>query len=171
MAEDLHLVGDDAPPPEPEKPEKPKSGRGSRSRGRPSTSNVSTELKGQITGPLNELAEWLEGRDEELAGVLRESAPRIAEFLAVHAAKRPPVAKAVRAVFAKGGPFAALRAFGPLLRAMGERLGARRADTTTDELGDPDCGLDHEHDSSCYPSLRPAPTPAPAPDGPVLPDA
>lgn len=165
MSEGLDLEGKSDEPPS-------KGSRSRRSPGRPSTANVSSELKGQITGPLNELAEWLEGRDADLAGTLRESAPRIAEFLAVHAAKRPPVARIVRAVFAKGGPFAALRAFGPLARAVGERLGARRAEQAAagdGELGEPDCGLDHEHDSSCFPSLRPAP---PATDaGPVLPDA
>lgn len=83
---------------------------------------MSNELKGSISGGLNELAEWLEERDEELASTLRESAPRIAEFLAVHAAKRARVARGVKYVFAKGGPFAALRAFGPLVRDLRARL-------------------------------------------------
>lgn len=132
--EDLDLErGDqpgDAPEPAPEKPARTGSRR---QRGRPSTANVSNELKSSISGGLKELAEWLEGRDEELAETLHESAPRIAEFLAVHAAKRAGVAKAVRYVFAKGGPFAALRAFGPIVRAIGDRMGARRAETEPED--------------------------------------
>lgn len=145
-AEGLHAV----PEPPPAEPGKPKPRR-RKSPGRPATATVSSELKGQIAGPLNELAEWLESRDEELAGTLRDSAPRIAEFLAVHAAKRPAVARLLRSVFAKGGPFAALRAFGPLARAVGERLGARR--------------------QTVEPEPVPEPIPEPPPDGPVLPDA
>lgn len=120
MADELDLeqpVGDE-PPAEPRKPR----GRS----GRPPRSNVSSELKQSISGGLAELAEWLESRDEELAGTLRESAPRIAEFLAIHAARRARVAKGVRYVFAKGGPFAALRAFGPLVRDVRERMRGRQ---------------------------------------------
>lgn len=129
---DLDLEGGGEEAAEAEKP-KPKPRARS---GRPPRENVSNELKGSISGGLNELAEWLDDRDGDLAGTLRESAPRIAEFLAVHAARRAKVAKAVKYVFAKGGPFAALRAFGPLLRDLRERLKAHQAEEEPEPDGE-----------------------------------
>lgn len=123
--------GDESP-----KEEKPPAKPRSRGGGRPPRETVSTELKGSISGGLNELAEWLDGRDEELAATLRDSAPKIAEFLSVHAAKRARVARVVKTVFAKGGPFAALRAFGPMTRAVADRVGARRVEAAEENAGE-----------------------------------
>lgn len=105
------------------------TGRGRR--GRPSTAQVSGDLKRTISEGLAELAEWLDGRDHELAVKLRDGAPKMADFLAHHAGKRARVARVIRFVFAKGGPFAFLRSFGPTTRVALDRLGAwreRRAD-------------------------------------------
>jgi len=134
--------GDDAAAGAAPEGEKPKRGSSRRS-GRPPRENVSNELKGSISGGLNELAEWLDDRDEELAGTLRESAPRIAEFLAVHAARRAKVARGVKYVFAKGGPFAALRAFGPLLRELRERVKARSPEEEEQPETDEQLGVEH----------------------------
>lgn len=125
-----------------------KSG-GGKKRGRPSTSQVSGELKKAISDGLAEAAEWLAGRDPELAAKVREGAPRMADFLAHHAARRQRLARALKVIFAKGGPFAALRAFGPTSRAIGDRIGAwreQRAETVDGELVD-------EHDPTTDPGF------------------
>lgn len=153
MSDELDLEGttpDEGGPPA-EKP-KPTPRRGG---GRPPTAAVSGELKSSIKGSLDELAEWLDGRDQELAGTLRDSSPRIAEFLAVHAAKRARLKRGIQYVFARGGPFAGLRAFGPLARGIGDRLGAWRDERQADELEDDE----------------PAPTGADDGGGQVLPHA
>lgn len=117
MARELDLESGEGGEPtnEPKKP-----------RGRPSTNAVSGDLKKSISEGLAEFSEWLKGRDPELAAKVKDGAPQMAEFLAHHAAKRARVAKVVKFVFAKGGPFAALRAFGPTLRAVSDRLSTWR---------------------------------------------
>jgi hypothetical protein len=160
----LDLEGGDEPEGKPAEPTKPRSPR--RGGGRPPSSAVSSELKGSIKGSLDELAEWLDGRDAELAATLRESSPQIAEFLAVHAAKRARLKRGIQYVFAKGGPFAALRAFGPIARGVGGRLGAWREDRAASEHAEAELIVVDE-DGQAVP-VEPV---EPDGGGPVLPDS
>lgn len=134
---ELDLEGGKPPAADEESAPKPKRGGGSGGgRGRPSGAQVSTQLEGSIKGALTELAEWVDGRDPELAGTIKESADRIAKFLAVHAAKRDGMKRLIEYGFARGGPFAALRAFGPLARAIGDRVGGWREQRAEPEPDD-----------------------------------
>jgi len=96
-----------------------KPGRG---RGRPSKQTVRTDVGKAIREGLVEIADWIRERDPDLAGILERDAPRMANVLAGRAAKHQRVAKGVERVFGADGPIGVLRAFGPFLRALLERL-------------------------------------------------
>ena len=104
-----------------------------RGRGRPSNAVKAGELERDIAGDLSELAEWIGKRDPELARVLGDDAKKIARYLAKQAEKRVRVAGACRKLFGPDGWLAALRAFGPTVRALLEKLGRRRREQDENE--------------------------------------
>jgi hypothetical protein len=139
--DELDLEGNDGEAQK--KPAAKKSSGGGGGRGRPSNDSKERDRGTNITAELSELAEWIERRDEELAQTLKESAPRMAKLLAAYAGRNTTVARVVDLIFSKTGPLALLRGFGPTLRLLGDRVGARRARTVqyVDEEGylvDPD---------------------------------
>jgi hypothetical protein len=115
----------------------------SRGPGRPSSEAKARDLKQTIEEGLGELAEWL--GDGEVGTALRDGAPRMAKVLSARAAKHARVGKVLGIVFAADGPLAILRAFGPLLRAVGDKIPFRDREVQfVDEHGfvvDPDTGL------------------------------
>lgn len=93
-----------------------------RTRGRPSKETVRTDVGKAVREGLVELADWIKERDVELGEILERDAARMANVLAGRAAKHQRVAKWVERVFGQDGPLGVLRAFGPFLRALIDRL-------------------------------------------------
>lgn len=125
---------------------KPKKTPATKGPGRPSGEAKARDRATTITGELGEVAEWIKKKDPELAEALSDGAPRMAKVLSARASKHARVAKIVDVVFAADGPLAILRGFGPTMRLLGDRLGARRDPRTqfVDAEGflvDPDTGL------------------------------
>lgn len=115
MALDLE-TGEEAGGAEEEKPK----------RGRPSNKARAGELQRLIREQLDELAEWIGKRDDELGSILREDAERIAKVLATRAGKHARFGRALAVVFAPDGPLGILRAFGRTARVFTDRLSERR---------------------------------------------
>ena len=117
------------------------SGRGGNrpGAGRPKASAKLAELESRLRGPLAQIADWLEQRDEELGRVLREDAPKMASLLARVAlnTKTPaPLVLAIRGIAAGLEP---LDAFGRTLRLLVVRwreARARRREERESELVD-----------------------------------
>lgn len=95
-------------------------------RGRPTNKARAGELQRLIREQLDELAEWIGKRDDELGGILREDAERIAKVLATRAGKHARFGRVLTVVFAPDGPLGILRAFGRTARVFTDRLSERR---------------------------------------------
>ena len=89
-------------------------------------------LEGKLRGPLEKVAEWLEGRDPELAQILHEDGAKMAKLLAKVAASTRAPALVVAAIRALANLLEPVDAFGRLVALLfarwRETRRARRAE-------------------------------------------
>jgi hypothetical protein len=124
VSEELDLTGESEEQPAKEKEPKKPTRKRERGDATPRTGTSETDLRRRIEDGIGEIVEFIERRlgDAELAAIIREDAPKMAEILARRAMRHQRLARVLTRLFGKDSLLAIVRAFGPTLRALLDRL-------------------------------------------------